>query len=189
MKRYYPSQDPLIKLKQEMRLRGFSQRTIKSYVYYVGQFLQFSGKSPKTVNTQDIYGFLERLVLQKRSSSTLNLAYSALQFYFGKILWRKFFLKIPRAKQSKKLPVVLSKAELSEILSLVKNIKHQLLLAMAYGGGLRVSEVINLKVADIDLEQNTIHVRQSKGGRDRMTLLSNKILVDLREFIAGKKRG
>ena len=111
----YPSKDPLHQLKQEMKLRGFSSKTIKSYLYYITDILNFANKSPKFINTDDIRDYLEYLADQGMSSSTLNSAYSSLKFYFEKILKRKFFVNIPRAKKGKKLPVVLSREEVKVV--------------------------------------------------------------------------
>lgn len=127
---YYPSQDPMLKLKQEMKLRGFSQKTVKSYLYYITNVLNFANKNPKTINGDDARSYLEDLADKNKSSSTLNSAYSALKFYFEKILHRKFFANIPRSKKDKKLPEVLTREEIGEIFSVIANVKHRLLLRL-----------------------------------------------------------
>lgn len=81
---YYPSQDPLLKLIQEMKLRKFSQKTIKSYLHYITDLLKYSNKNPKNVNTEDIRGYLEHLADKNSAASTLNCAYSAFKLYFEK---------------------------------------------------------------------------------------------------------
>lgn len=100
----YPGEDVFVKLRQEMKLRGFSQKTIKSYLYYITQCIEFANKNAKSVTSADVRAYLEYLSDTNHSSSTLNTVYSALLFYFGKILRRKFFTHIPRAKKDKKLP-------------------------------------------------------------------------------------
>ncbi len=170
-----------------MKLRGFSSKTIKSYLYYTTEILKFANKSPKTINTNDIRNYLEKLANEKKSNSTLNTAYSSLKFYFEKILRRKFFINIPRAKKSKKLPEVFTKTEIKKILAMVQNVKHKLILALMYSSGLRVSEIINVKVKDLDLENQTLKVRQAKGAKDRMTIMSKKVAGVLQKYVKNKK--
>lgn len=156
---YYPSQDPIVKLRQEMKLRQFSQRTVKSYCHYITNCLESSNKNAREVNTDDIRRYLEKLADNGVSSSTLNTAYSALKFYFGNILRRKFFLSIPRAKKDKKLPSVLSKNEVHKMIELTTNPKHNCMLCLLYGFGLRVGELVHLRARDIDLERDMLIVR------------------------------
>lgn len=186
MKRYYPSQDPVKKLDQEMKLRGFSSKTRKIYSNCVVQVLNFSNKNPKTITTKDIRDYLTKLADQGKSASTLNTTYSALLFYFKKIMHRRFFVNIPRSKYISKLPVVLSRKEIFDLVVTIKNKKHKLMVSIAYGSGLRVSEVINLKVKDIDLEELTIHLKKSKRGKDRITIIPEKLRCDLATLLSGK---
>ena len=176
-------------LKQEMNLRGFSQSTVGSYIYYVENFLGFIKKSPKEVNSSDIKLYLEKIIKEGKSSSTLNTAYSALQFYFEKVLRRKFFVNIPRVKKAKKLPVVLTREEVLAILGAITNVKHKLILALMYSSGLRVSEVVDLKVCDLDLESQLLTVRQSKGNKDRTTVISDKMVDVMKKYLANKDGG
>jgi site-specific recombinase XerD len=184
---YYPSQDPLIKLSQEMKLRGFSQKTVKSYLYYITAMLHFANKGPKNITGDNVRNYLELLADKGRSSSTLNTAYSALKFYFEKILRRKFFTNIPRRKKNKKLPEVLSREEVAKIFKNIINVKHKLLLGLIYSSGLRVSESVNVKVCDLDFQNKILKVRQSKGAKDRITILSDKIVGVLEKYIKNKK--
>lgn len=184
---YYPSQDPILKLRQEMKLMGFSQKTIKSYLYYITEVLKFANKGPKNITGDDVRNYLEILADNKKSSSTLNTAYSALKFYFERILRRRFFINIPRAKKDKKLPEVLNKDEIKKIFSAVGNVKHKLLLGLIYSSGLRVSEAVNAKAGDLDFSNKTMIVRQGKGAKDRMTILSEKIAGVLERYARNKK--
>jgi len=182
----FPSRDPVFKLKQEMKLRKFSPKTIKSYLYYITDLLKYSNKNPKTVNTDDIRGYLEYLADKGSSASTLNGAYSAFKLYFEKILCRHFFANIPRAKCPKKLPETLTKEEVKKILGTVQNVKHKLLLGLMYSSGLRVSEVVNCKVKDLDFEKKLIHVRLAKGAKDRITILAEKVIGVLQKYVRNK---
>ena len=170
------------KLKRELTSRKYSRKTIKAYLYYNKELVNFAGKNSEEINESDIKNYLFYLV-EKRdvSASTLNVTVNALRFYYGKILKRKFMYEIKRPKKDKKLPVVLSRGEVSRILSSVKNIKHKAILMIIYSAGLRVSEVVKLKVEDIDEERKLIHVRGAKGRKDRYTLLSGVALetIDL----------
>jgi site-specific recombinase XerD len=183
---YYPSQDPILKLKQEMKLRRFSPKTVKSYLYYITDILKQSNKNPKTVNTEDIRGYLEKMADEGKSSSTLNVVHNALKFYFEKILRRKFFTHIPRAKMSKKIPEVFTKSEVKKILGTIRNVKHKLILGLMYSSGLRVSEVVNLKVKDFDFENKLLFVRNAKGAKDRTTILSKKVSDVMEKYLRNK---
>ncbi len=170
----YPSTDSIVKLKKEMRLRGLSQSTIKAYVRYVDECQRFlNGKHFRDITGKDIRSYLEFLVDKGASASTLNLAYSSLQFYFEKVLCRKFFVSIPRVKKPKTLPEVLSKREVKELLSVAKekSLRTYTMLAILYGAGLRVNELVHLRVSDIDIDRMMITVRGGKGNKDRTTLL------------------
>lgn len=183
---YYPSQDPIVKLEQEMKLRRFSSKTVKSYLHYITELLKNSSKNPKTVNTDDIRCYLEKMADFGASSSTVNLAYSALKFYFEKILRRKFFISIPRAKKSKYLPVVFSKEEVKKILGSIQNVKHKLILGLMYSSGLRVSEIVGVKVKDFDFDGKLLFVRGAKGAKDRRTILSQKAAGVLEGYMKDK---
>ena len=173
-----------------MKIRNFSPRTIKSYSYYITEILDYTRKSPKNINSQDVRDYLEKLVNRRCSASTLKLAYSALKLYFGKILHRRFFVFLPRAKTEKKLPVVLNKEEVKKLLNSVLNEKHKLILSLIYSAGLRVSEVVKIKVQDLDFENRILSIRQSKGKKDRITIFAEKLGVELKEYIVeNTKRG
>lgn len=175
----YPSQDPMVKLKQEMKIRGFSPRTVDSYIQTVERFLIQVKKSPTDVNGGDVRQYLEHLADKNYSSSTLNTVYSALQFYFEKILRRKFFATIPRTKKEKKLPTVLSKEDIMCMIALTDNPKHKTMIQLLYGTGMRVSELTHLKMRDIDFNRETIHIVRGKGAKDRFVQLPKTVVPTL----------
>lgn len=183
---YYPSQDPILKLKQEMKLRKSSPKTIKSYLYYITDFLKFARKNPKIVNTEDIRNYLEKMADGGKSGSTLNIAYNALKFYFEKILRRRFFVNIPRAKKENKLPVVLSKEEIKIFFSHNENAKYKLIFGLIYSSGLRISEATNLKIKDLDFFSGILWVRQGKGAKDRQTILPKVIIPVMKKYVSRK---
>ncbi|MFA5124439.1 MAG: site-specific tyrosine recombinase/integron integrase [Patescibacteria group bacterium] len=172
---HYPSQDPLVKLRQEMKLRNFSHKTIKSYLYYITDFLNKSKKQIRQINSSDIREYLENMSDSGISASTMNCAYSALKMYFEKIMFRKFFVAIPRAKKEKHLPEVLSRTEILKMLNSLSNPKHHCIVALLYGSGLRVGEVVRIRIKDIDLERMSLRIYQGKGKKDRYTVLPESL--------------
>lgn len=185
---YRPSRDIFLLFLQEMRLRGLSPKTQKTYLCFVCAFLKFcDNKSPKEVSGTDIRSFLDWLVNNGRSASTINTAYSALFFYFNKILRRNFFFNIPRIKKSKYLPVVLSKEEVRKMISTTFNPKHNCIISLLYGTGLRVSELTHIKMCDLDLDRKMLRVFQGKGKKDRLVILPVKLLSILQKQSQIKK--
>ncbi|MBE0516025.1 MAG: tyrosine-type recombinase/integrase [Methanophagales archaeon] len=178
--------DPSIyldELKKELILRKYSQRTIKLYLYHNREFQEFSKKNPYEVTNENIRDYLYYLANDREAStSTLNIAINALKFYYGEVLKRRFVYEIKRPKKDKKLPVVLSQEEVFQIFSAVNNIKHKAILMLTYSAGLRVSEVVKLKLEDIDAERKLIHIKGAKGRKDRYTMLSDVALEALREY-------
>jgi len=181
--------DPLYNLEQELRIRGFSPKTIKSYLLYNKLFLQFSNKSPKEITNDDIRQYLISLKDKNCANSTLNVALNALKFYYRQVLHRKFFFDIKGAKKTNYLPTVLSKEEIERMLEKTINPKHNFLISLMYSAGLRVSETIKIRMRDFDLDRKMIVVRQGKGQKDRCTLLSEKLVPILKKQLLLKKSG
>lgn len=165
---------PLDSLAQELVIRGFSRRTVKSYLAHNQKFLDWIGKSAREISSQDIKDYLLYLKSQGYSNTSLNNVISALKFYYQEILRRKLFFNIRRPRREHFLPVVLSREEIVRIINCANNIKHKLILSLLYGSGLRVSEVVKLKFGDLDLENKTLLVKAGKGNKDRYTLLSDQ---------------
>ena len=163
---------PLTSLAQELIIRGFSRRTIQSYLAHNQRFLDFTGKSARAVNSQDIKNYLLYLKGHNYTNTSLNQVISALKFYYGQILHRKLFFGVRRPKKEKFLPTVLTKSEIIKIINCSHNLKHKLLLSLMYGSGLRVSEVIKIKINHLDLISKSLLVKDAKGQKDRLTLLS-----------------
>ncbi|MBC7333955.1 MAG: tyrosine-type recombinase/integrase [Actinobacteria bacterium] len=132
---------------------------------------------------EDIKKYLYYMIEKKKvSTSTLNIIINALKFYYGEILKKKFIYEVKRPKKDKKLPVVLSREKVKKILQTTENIKHKAILTLMYSDGLRVGEVVKLRPEDIDTNRKLIHIRASKGRKDRYTLLSDVALQILREY-------
>jgi len=170
-------------LRRELVSRKYSPKTIKAYIHYNRDFLRFIEKKPEEAANDDIKNYLFHLADKRGlSASTLNIAINALKFYYGGVLKRNFAFEIKRPKKDKKLPVVLNQEEVAKILSSVINIKHKAILTLTHSAGLRVSEVVKLKVEDIDSQSKLIHVRGAKGRKNRYTILSDVALITLTEY-------
>jgi len=170
-------------LRRELVSRKYSYKTVKGYIYYNRDFLNFIKKPPSGVSDSDIKDYLYYLAEEKQAAtSTLNQAINALKFYYSTMLKKKFFYEIRRPRKDKRLPVVLSKEEVAKILASIDNIKHKAILMLVYSAGLRVGEVVRLKPEDIDSKRMLIHIKGAKGRKDRYTLLSETALGILREY-------
>lgn len=181
-------QKQLEQAERELRIRNYSPKTIKSYVYGLKEYFEFKRTGFEELDTDNIKNFLLSLESKAVSAQTRNLFLNAIKFYYRNVVKTKEEIEIRSAKKGKSLPVVLSRSEIKIILDSTKNTKHRLLLSLAYGAGLRVSEVINLKVCDIDLAELTVHIKQAKGKKDRITVFPEKLFPDIQNLIAGKSK-
>ena len=171
------------KIKKDMELRNFSERTIESYLGWMKNYTLHYGKSPEELGDDDIRNYIYYLLKEKKSSqSSINQAYSALKFFYTKTLMQAWNgVSIPRSKVPKRLPTVLSQKEVQTIFSKTANLKHRAMLMVTYSGGLRVNETTHLKLADLDSQRMLIKVR-GKGNKDRYTLLGEKALNVVRTY-------
>lgn len=171
-------------MKMELELRNYAPKTITAYLGHMVGYTKLFMKSPAEMGDEEVRQYLHHLkTVKKLSSSNINIAYWALHFFYVKTLHRDWKVeKIPHPKTAKKLPVVLAQEEVKKLLEAVSNLKHRVMLMTAYSGGLRVSEVANLKIEDIDSKRMTIRVEQGKGKKDRYTLLSQTLLENLRLY-------
>lgn len=176
----------LDRAEMELQIRNYSPRTVKIYLYFLREFLTFRAGWPNESNEVTVKKFLVSLERKGASAQTRNLCLSALKFYYRHVVGDKERLEIRTAKRNHRLPVVLSRDEIGRILNVTQNTKHRLLLSLAYGAGLRVSEVVAMRVQDIDLAEVTVHVKQAKGKKDRISVLPQKIINELRQLIDGK---
>lgn len=169
---------------EDLKLRNRSPRTIQSYIAHVASFARHFGKSPELLGVEEIRQYQVYLVEQRRVSwSTFNQAVCALRFFYRHTLGLDYAGEhIPFPRQPKKLPVVLSQAEVQRLLAAVRDDQLRVLLMTTYAAGLRLSEVIHLQVGDIDSQRLVIRVRQGKGQKDRYVMLSAKLLAELRHY-------
>ncbi len=170
----------------ELRIRGFSEETIKSYSFFVKKFIDFIKKDIGSADENDVKLFLAYLISDRKlSSASVALAKAAVSFYFTEILKKKFNLKTP--KIHKKVPVVLTKEEVREMINSANTLKHKLMLELFYSSGLRLSELINLKINDLEFENKIGWVRKGKGSKDRMIILSDRVVLDLKKYLKNRK--
>lgn len=173
----------LEKLYQDMRLRAYSEHTQDVYGRAVRNFLSFSGKSAESLNEQDVRSYVLHLMNSSLSKGSINTYQAAIRFFFGVTLNRTMnYLQMPRLKEDKVLPEILSRKEIARLLDHCENPKHKAIFALAYGSGLRVSEICALRVQDIDSKQMRVFVHNSKRGKARYTILSRQCLGFLRDY-------
>jgi site-specific recombinase XerD len=169
---------------EDLTIRNYSPHTIRAYVERVAAFATYFGKSPEVLGPEDIRAYQVFLVEEKKASwAHFNQTVCALRFLYNKTLgkgWVVEHLEYPRGQ--KRLPTVLNKVEVMQLLSALKNRKHRAILSTLYGTGIRVSELTRLRIIDIDSQRMVIHVRQGKGAKDRIVMLSPRLLELLREY-------
>lgn len=179
----------LKKLIDELKLRNYSRRTIEAYVYCLRDFLTCCDDAKiGKFNIDEIKNFLLAKQAHGKSPQTVNLYLNSIKFFFNQVLKIRQPIDLKFAKRAQKLPVVLSRDEISRILENIKNGKHKLLVALSYGAGLRVSEIINLRVKDIQFDELTIHLKGAKGNKDRITVFSEKLKSELWNAIVMKNQ-
>jgi integrase/recombinase XerD len=174
----------LNKMKFDMELKGFADKTITVYLRNVIKVSKHFNLPPEELTKEQIREFLHYSIkVRKLSRSYVNSVYSAIYFYFRNTLKQEWnMIDIPRVKQPSKLPVALSHFQVQLLFKAVSNIKHKTMLITCYSAGLRVSELLDLKVSDINSKTMTIRVRSGKGGKERYTLLSKTNLIALRKY-------
>ena len=171
------------KLVRELKIRNYSPKTIKSYSACLKRYFWYKKNNLESVDENNIKNFLAFLEKIGKSAQSRNIYLNGIKFYYHDVCGYKKFINIISAKKCQKLPVVLSKHEVETIISNTNNKKHKLLLSLSYGSGLRVSEVVNLKTSDIDYDRKLIYIRKAKGNKDRVTLLPEKLIDDLKKNI------
>jgi len=177
----------LNKLKSELKIRGFSPLTVRNYTFFVEKFLQKTNKPGSDLNEDDVKAYLSEM-FDTKSKNTIMLAAASLKFYFQEVL-KKEFAHIPLPKKETRLPEVLIKEEVKKMINSTDTQKSRLIVSFLYSTGLRVSELVNLKVSDISLGEKTGWVRRGKGSKDRLFVLSENLCEELRDFLNTKARG
>jgi len=176
-------------VKKEMLRRGYSLRTIKTYIECLKEFLKCCYKEPRKITKSDVRKYLDSLHNEGKSGSTLNIHLSALIFLMKNILNKNFTAKIKYSRTPKSLPVVLLKEEVASLINSIENKKHRLMIKLLYSAGLRVSELVNLRVKDFEFENNFGWVRRGKGNKDRMFIVAGSLKQELNYHIENNNLG
>ena len=169
------------KLKAELKIRGFSPLTVRNYSFFVQKFLEKSNKKSEDLNEDDVKLYLSEL-FDTKSRNTIMLAAASLKFLYSEVLG-KDFSKIKMPKKEKRLPEVLNKEEVKNLIDSSDNTKSRLIISLLYSSGIRVSELVNLKLDDLNLGDKTGWVRKGKGNKDRLFTLSENLSNELKEYI------
>lgn len=170
-------------MKKEMKMRHYSPQTIAAYTYYMMELMTHHKKIPADIHIQDMKDYLIYLHDIKDSLSTVKTAVYAFKFYFRHIMQSPIVLDIPHIRKTHDLPKVLSKEEVKKIIDSRRNIKHRLLLSLIYSAGLRVREAVHLRLKDIRLDREEVFIRQGKGFKDRISLLSRSVISLLEQYL------
>jgi site-specific recombinase XerD len=165
------------KLKRELEIRNFSNKTVKSYIYAIEKFLKYS--YDKGLNENAVKDYIQ-LIIKNKNPSTVSQNLSAIEFFFEKVLNQK--LNIPHPKRNKPLPIVLAIDEIKKLIEITSNIKHKLIIKLLYGCGLRVSEIVNLKKDDINFNESLIKIKLAKERKDRFVKIPDSVFDDLRNY-------
>ena len=171
-------------IQQRLIIKRYSPSTVRTYLTCLKNFFAyFKNHNTETLSKEELLNYLEYLVQKGYSKSAQNQHINAIKFYYEKYLEKeKQYYFIDRPIKDKKLPVVMSKEEVQQLLNQVHNLKHKTILILIYSCGLRISELINLKIKDIDSKRMLIQIRNSKGNKDRQVQLTNQILVLIKKY-------
>jgi len=179
--------EPISPLRQrmieDMSLRKLAPRTQSGYLRAIKNFTRFLGRPPDTATAEDLRRYQLHIVERGISNITLNATITALRFFFVVTLDHgELMAKMSSVREPRKLPVILSREEVARLIACAGNLKYQAILSVAYGAGLRASEVASLKISDIDSTRMTLRVEQGKGHKDRYAMLSPVLLECLRDW-------
>ncbi len=178
------NEEVIVKIHEEIALRGMSKQTEESYLCALRLFLRYHEDHPlETIGEPEIREFLLHQISIGKTNGCVNVYNSVLRFIFGAVLARNLNCRmIPRCRDRRDFPEIMRKNELVRFFSVIDNLRDRAMFETVYGAGLHLSEIIHLRVQDIDSEQMRIFVHDGKGGKDRFTLLSQRNLELLREY-------
>jgi len=168
----------LKKLGENLELKNYSEETIKTYLNHIKKYLEFS--EGKGINAKTAKDFILR-GLSKNEPSSVGHNVFALKYFFREILHEE--LNLPNPKRNKNLPEILAVGEMRKMVDSTVNIKHNLILRLLYGTGLRVSEIVSLKKENINFEENLLKIRLAKGKKDRFVKIPESIKEDLKHYV------
>lgn len=167
---------------REMKNRNYARNTVSVYSRHIKHFLEFSRLTTFDPETR-ISVFLSKEI---NTNESRRLAWSSIKLFYRVVLDKKCPYTLDRVRMRKRLPEILTNSEVVKILNCISNRKHKLMISFLYGSGLRVSEVVNLRIKDLDVNNGAVRVHNSKGNKDRISILSGKLIEDLKELISGR---
>jgi len=168
---------------EEITLRGYSERTRKTYHYAIDQVYRHFGQPLDTISDKQLADYFRYLNLEKHHArATLQLHLNAINFLFKHVLHRSFSISISLPKRKQKLPKLLTPSDISALIFYCKSNKYRAMVALCYGCGLRISELTHVKVSDIDGQRQLLKVCQGKGGKDRLVIISPLLLQFMRQY-------
>lgn len=180
-------QNYIEKLEKYLKLRNYAPKTIKWYCTSIKLFLEYLEFNLLNISNNTIENYIIDLYNRKYSYKTVNLYYNAIKFFAKYVLNKRIHININKTKTSKKLPNILTKKEILMVIDNISNEKHKLIISIAYGAWLRISEVVNLQYKHLDFENNVIKIENSKWKKDRITILPLTIKKQLIEYTKNKK--
>ncbi|MDD4995546.1 MAG: tyrosine-type recombinase/integrase [Patescibacteria group bacterium] len=179
-------QEYLEQTEKELKVRNYSPKTIDSYRRAIKEYFLFKKHNFAVADSENVRDFILYARDRGLSPQTINLWLNAIKFFYRQVVKSHGLLEVRAVKRSQKLPVVLTRDEIGRILNVCRNAKHRLLIALAYGAGLRVSEVVGLRVRDVDFDELMLNIREAKGGKDRVSVIPERIKAELLNLAAGK---
>lgn len=169
-------------METRMLARGFASRTRHAYLGWMRRLVRFSRTPADQLTEQQAVEYVADLARRGRSGSTVNQALGAIKFFYAEVVAREWGLSMPYQRFPQRLPVVLSREEVRRLLEVAGGLRERAAMEIAYAAGLRLNELLHLRVSDIDSERMVIHVRQGKGKKDREVMLSPSLLGTLRAY-------
>ena len=173
----------LQQLSDEINTRGYSEKTLRAYLMANEQLIRYFDEPITSITDEALAGYFKHLSLEKKlSRATIALKLNAIHFLYTNVLHRDFAIKVSWPKKQYKIPVLMSRAEVKTIIQHCTPEKYRVMLSILYGCGLRISELLNLKVQDIDGERRTFKIIQGKGNKDRFVVIPPSLLGQLRRY-------
>ncbi len=173
-----------------LKLRNYSENTIRNYSNWFLIFLRhFPNRKPSDIHKNEIMDFLVKFRNSpKWSATSQNQLVNAIKYFYEQLLKQpREYYDLPRAQKPHQLPTVFDESEIFAIIKATENLKHKTILCLAYAGGLRISEIVNLKIMDVDSKRMVITLRQAKGKKDRQVMLAERLLIMLRAYFTEYK--
>jgi integrase/recombinase XerD len=180
-------QEELRQTEEELKVRNLSRSTITSYLSCLDAYFRDKKTDLWNPDVPHIRRFIISKLEKGAASQTVNVYLNAIKFFYREVAKSPVSIDVRFAKKPSRLPVVLSRKEIRDLINATKNAKHRFMIALTYGAGLRVSEVVSLRAMDVDFAEKMLTIRQAKGQKDRVTVIPDSLVEDLHLFLAGKK--